>query len=185
MDRVTKALSSALTRLRIWDASAARDALDRFERSHHLDHHAADVRSGDADAVHEALKPRGRYVIEHHWATWCEPCLDELPQIQALEGVVRGRADVVGVSWERFMDDHGAAESVEKVATFMASRGLKFTTLVVSDGPDAFMVALDLPVTTVPQTRVWNPDGQVIAAYEGPLDAEAASEIARLVGAQS
>ncbi len=175
-------LAGLIERLRAWDAAAARNTLDHFERVHGLDHEPAVVRSGTIADVQDALKPRGRPVIEHHWATWCEPCLDELPQIQAIEAAVRGRADVIGVSWERFTDDRGAEAAVEKVAKFMASRGLTFRTIVVDNVPDDLMVELDLPATTIPQTRVYDARGVVIGAFPEPLDLETAAQVRALVG---
>lgn len=175
-------LATLVARLRAWDASAARDTLDRFERVYGLDHAPAQVRSGTIEDVRDALKPRGRPIIEHHWATWCEPCLDELPHIQAIEAATRGRADVIGVSWERFVDDRGAAASVEKVERFMAGRGLTFQTLVVDGVPDDLLVELDLPGTTIPQTRVHDARGAVVGVFPEPLDARSAAEVLALVG---
>lgn len=175
-------MAKLIANLRAWDASMARDTLDRFERVHGLDHEPAVVRSGTVADVRDALKPRGRPIIEHHWATWCEPCLDELPQIQALASAVNGHADVVGVSWERFVDDEGAQAAVDKVAAFMASRGLTFPTIVVDGVPDDLLVELDLPATTIPQTRVFDAHGAVVGLYPEALDGQASAEIRGLVG---
>lgn len=175
-------LTGLLERLRAWDAAAARSTLDHFERVHGMDHEPATVRAVTLADLADALKPRGRPVIEHHWATWCEPCLDELPQIQALDAAVRGRADVIGVSWERFTDDRGADATVEKVAKFMAARGLTFRTLIVEPRPDELFVELDLPVTTIPQTRVLDARGAVLGAFPEALDPESAAAVKALVG---
>lgn len=36
---------------------------------------------------------RGKVVLVHFWATWCAPCLDQIPTIQALQDWFGGRGD--------------------------------------------------------------------------------------------
>ena len=54
---------------------------------------------------------RGRVVLVNFWATWCEPCRDELPSLERLQ---RARADkpfdVVGVNF---------GEQPERIRTFL------------------------------------------------------------------
>jgi peroxiredoxin len=64
----------------------------------------------------------GRVVLLNFWATWCAPCRDELPALQALhETLAREGLAVVAVSV-----DAGAPDAV---ARFAAARGLGFAVL--------------------------------------------------------
>jgi peroxiredoxin len=42
-------------------------------------------------AVHDLSQYRGRVVLVNFWATWCEPCREELPSIQRLRDKLAGK----------------------------------------------------------------------------------------------
>jgi thiol-disulfide isomerase/thioredoxin len=43
---------------------------------------------------------RGQWVVVNFWATWCTPCLEEMPELQAFHDAQRDRAVVVGINFE-------------------------------------------------------------------------------------
>ena len=54
-------------------------------------------------------------VVISFWATWCKPCLKELPHLNRLAGQYAGRISVLAVSTD-------ASKSVAKVAPFIQSK---------------------------------------------------------------
>ncbi|KAA8919591.1 thioredoxin, partial [Xanthomonas sontii] len=42
---------------------------------------------------------RGQWVVVNFWATWCAPCLKEMPELSALH-VMRDNIEVVGLAYE-------------------------------------------------------------------------------------
>ena len=42
-------------------------------------------------AVHRLADYRGKVVLVNFWATWCEPCLTELPSLERLRAAFAGR----------------------------------------------------------------------------------------------
>ena len=56
---------------------------------------------------------RGRYVVVNLWATWCKPCVEELPDLGRLQRMMRGRGvEVIAVSVDRQKD-------LEKIEAFL------------------------------------------------------------------
>src|SRR5687767_30764 len=59
---------------------------------------------------------KGRVVVVNFWATWCEPCIAELPSLAALREKMKDRpVDVVAVNY---------GESLEKVSAYLAKQNL-------------------------------------------------------------
>ena len=110
-------------------------------------------------------------LLVHHWATWCEPCEEELPLVDALARDLAGRAATVGISWDRFQDHGPMEETLKRVDAMSQSKDLSWPTLVLTDSPEATFKALGLDVHTVPQTLLLGADGSVLAHVPGPLDA--------------
>jgi len=155
------------------DAAAAAASLRGFEAAtgrKDLVDSSGHIAAVDLAGLLRALVPHRRPIIEHHWATWCESCLAELPRIQRLADATAGQADLISVSWESFDDDRAAPLLVAHVEGFQRAHALRLRTLVYTGSPEALFSALSLPVHTIPQTRVLDPSGGVLRAFEGPLE---------------
>lgn len=91
---------------------------------------------------------RGQWVVVNFWATWCAPCLKEIPDLNALDAK-REDLIVIGLAYEEITPEAMRAFYVEKVkpqypvaivdvynppADFDTPRGLPFTVLVAPDG---------------------------------------------------
>ncbi len=90
---------------------------------------------------------RGHWVVVNFWATWCTPCLKEMPELSALHAM-REHVKVVGLAYDdiepaelrAFMKQHPVAYPVVQVDTFdppadfATPRGLPTTYLIAPDG---------------------------------------------------
>lgn len=91
---------------------------------------------------------RGQWVVVNFWATWCAPCLKEIPDLNALDAK-REDLIVIGLAYEEITPEAMRAFYGEKVkpeypvaivdvysppADFDTPRGLPFTVLVAPDG---------------------------------------------------
>lgn len=64
----------------------------------------------DGDSVSLAGQ-RGKVVLLNVWATWCHPCRDEIPELQAIHNRYSGRGlELIGVS----VDAQGNADGIRE-----------------------------------------------------------------------
>ena len=99
---------------------------------------------------------KDKVVILNFWATWCAPCLEEMPAFEKLYRRYRSqRVTVLAVSLDK--------GDISKVKGFVDTNNLTFPVLIDSDG-----VAEKLyPSFTIPFTYVIDKEGRVAARVDG------------------
>jgi thiol-disulfide isomerase/thioredoxin len=125
------------------------------------------------EELRRALGSGGGVRLVNHWATWCEPCIDELPALRALAAALPTSVTVVGVSWDLFESGGSSGSVAGAVASFSALHDMTWTSLLVDCEPDAFFGAFDLGSQKIPQTWIVSDAGDVIWRWEGLLDQDA------------
>ena len=102
---------------------------------------------------------KGTPVLVNLWATWCAPCVKELPTIEALEAAQKGKLAVIAVSQD--MGDRGAVD------TFLA--GKKLGRFAAYHDPE-MALSLDTGVQVLPTTILFDAAGKEVWRYTGDLD---------------
>jgi thiol-disulfide isomerase/thioredoxin len=128
------------------------------------------IRVVDLAQLQATLAADPRPKVLHHWATWCDACVEELPRVDGLVARLGDSALVVGVSWElfeRFGKDEFAV--LKDLTHFVAEQSLAMPTLVFRGEPDQLFQALSLGFEQIPQTRILDAGGQQLHAFEGPM----------------
>lgn len=98
-------------------------------------------------AMFDLAAHRGKWVVVNYWATWCGPCLKEMPELSALDAM-RDQIDVVGLAYDdikpaelrAFLQQHPVVYPIAIVDTyappadFAAPEGLPMSYLIAPDG---------------------------------------------------
>jgi peroxiredoxin len=102
---------------------------------------------------------RGKVVLLNIWATWCPPCVEEMPSMEKLYQELEGEGfEILAVS----IDESGAQD----VLPFMKKHKLSFPALIDPKG-----TIKDLYQTTgVPESFIIDKDGILVEKVIGPRD---------------
>jgi thiol-disulfide isomerase/thioredoxin len=114
---------------------------------------------------------RGRVVVLNFWATWCIPCVAELPALDRLAGAAPDFA-VLAVSADR--------TGADVVKPFLAAHGISHLTVLLDphmQAGGAFGVA------GFPTTLVIDASGRLRGRLEGPADWASAAALVRSMAA--
>ena len=99
---------------------------------------------------------RGRVVLVNFWATWCEPCKEEMPAMERLYQAWReGGFELLAIS---------VGEAPEPVREFRDALGLSFPVLLDADKS----VSRRYQTFRFPESYLIDRDGVVVERYVGP-----------------
>jgi thiol-disulfide isomerase/thioredoxin len=102
---------------------------------------------------------KGKLVLVNFWATWCEPCLREMPSIERLQSRLGDRIAVLAVS-----EDRGGSKAVDP---FVEKLGLKSVKIYVD--PKSAVGRL-FEVRGLPTSFLIDRDGKVVGRVEGAAE---------------
>ena len=113
----------------------------------------------DLDGKQHRLQDyRGKVVLVNFWATWCEPCREEMPSMNRLRALLAGQPfAVLAVN---------LAEPESRIRRFMEQVPLDFAVLLDRDTK----VAKTWQARILPASFVVGPDGRVRYAALGEID---------------
>jgi len=108
---------------------------------------------------------RGQIVVLNFWATWCPPCLEEMPSLNRLAERYQGKGlQIIGLSVD---------EDADAYAEFLAKNQISFLTL-----RDAAHNTSDRYGTfRFPETYIISREGRLLRKVIGPLDWTSQQEI--------
>lgn len=106
---------------------------------------------------------RGRWVIVNFWASWCSPCLLEMPELQEFYEKNRDRATVVGINFENL--------GPNEVRVFTDRLAVTFPVALSGGNP---VPGFDLE--GLPTTFLISPTGKLVDSHLGSVSAAMLAE---------
>jgi thiol-disulfide isomerase/thioredoxin len=101
----------------------------------------------------------GRLVLINLWATWCEPCLREMPSLERMQSRLRDKITVIAIS-----EDRGGSKTVEPFINKLGLKSFKTYLDPKSDAGRAFKVA------GLPTSFLIDREGRVLGRVEGAAE---------------
>lgn len=116
-------------------------------RPRHIGQPAADFTVQDSDRKVGLNQFRGQIVVLNFWATWCPPCVEELPSLMTMQSRLKGSGvvvlaisvDVDGNAYHRFLKEHDVSlltvrDPDEKVSRIYGTSGWPETFIIDRQG---------------------------------------------------
>lgn len=117
----------------------------------------------DIEGLRTLIKPNGKPLLINFWATWCDPCREEFPDLVKLYGIYRGKVDFITVS----IDD--LAEINTTVPKFLGEMKASMPAfLLKTPDDDAAMKVVSLEWKgNLPLTIIYAPTGETAYLKNG------------------
>jgi len=109
---------------------------------------------------------KGKVVILNFWATWCQPCLGEIPMLKEI--AAGSKAKVIGIA----LDDDG----LKVVKPFVAAHGINYTVVIGNQA-----VFEQFNGIGIPYTLVLDPAQRIIKIYRGPITKEDIDQVLKSI----
>jgi len=110
--------------------------------------------------IHRLSDYRGQWVVVNYWATWCPPCLQEMPELTWFhERYADQGVTVLGLDLEDI--------DVETLTDFVEGLEVRYPVLLAGITPPE-----DMPgILGLPMTFVISPEGELMNRHLGPVTA--------------
>ena len=118
----------------------------------------------DADGQLQPLAQwRGQLLVVNFWATWCPPCVEEMPDLQQARNGYKARGvEVIGIG----------IDSASKIAAFRDRHRITFPLLVAGAGGSELSRALGNGSGALPYTVLIGQNGRILERHLGQVKPE-------------
>jgi thiol-disulfide isomerase/thioredoxin len=131
--------------------------------------HAADLRPiKDPAKVTSVFPSTAKLRVLNVWATWCAPCVAEMPELRAADAAFGVEVAFVGISF----DDMLPESTPKPVAAFLDAQKISYPNLYYTGNADALGERLHI-TGEIPITIVYDRAGHELWRHQGPIERNA------------
>jgi thiol-disulfide isomerase/thioredoxin len=94
---------------------------------------------------------KGKTIFINFWATWCRPCIEEMPSIEKAQNILQN---------EKVVFILASSESASEIEEFRNTRGYKFNYARIENSEE-------LGIQALPTTFILDSDGQLAFSEQG------------------
>ncbi|MDX8129322.1 TlpA disulfide reductase family protein [Methylomonas sp. OY6] len=121
-----------------------------------------------ADTPQSVAQWQGKILIINFWATWCPPCLKEIPEFIKLQDEYKDKGvQFVGI----------AIEDKQPVEDYLKRIKINYPVLIGGEGATMLAQQLGNVINTVPFTVIINQQGQIVHHQLGELTRDKVLEV--------
>jgi thiol-disulfide isomerase/thioredoxin len=107
---------------------------------------------------HTLSQYKGKWVVVNYWATWCPPCLEEVPDLVALYDSRKSKdVMVLGIAFDY--------QSAKEVANYVDDMLMSYPIVLGDDQVTKQIGYSDV----LPTTFIYNPRGELIKTKHGKV----------------
>jgi len=108
---------------------------------------------------------KGKWVVVNFWATWCAPCVKEIPDIAEFAKEQGDKVRVVGIALDWVEGDKPTANDERKIKAFAKKVTHSYPLVLGNNATEKFFGK----VKALPKTIVYGPDGKVVFERTGSV----------------
>lgn len=132
----------------------------------------------DEVALSKVLTPNGKPLLVNFWATWCDPCREEFPDLVKIDNEFKGKIDFVTISLD---DPEQIATTVPKFLAAMKAEMPAYLLKTADESAVISSISKDWQ-GGMPFTALYSADGKLSYFREGKIIPQTArSEIEKLL----
>lgn len=113
--------------------------------------------------IYTQNETKGKYLIVNFWATWCTPCLKEIPAFVKFYNDHSDKVEILGLNYEGM--------NVEAVNDFKDRFDVNYPIILYAGSNEAEYVKFG-DLVGMPTTLIYDPDGELLHTFIGEIGIE-------------
>ena len=106
---------------------------------------------------------RGKYLVVNFWATWCSPCLKEIPAFVEFYKENSGHVEILGLDFEPV--------NIELINEFVERFSINYPLILYTHINDSEYTKFG-EIVGMPTTLIYSPDGELLQTFMGEITIE-------------